>query len=129
VAVGAARRVSLAEAADALRRANAAGLVHLGLYMPDHRLYALCSCCACCCHDLQLVQRFGRTDLLVRSDYVAVTDMDACRHCGDCVDRCVFGARTLEDGHVLHLPDACAGCGLCVTVCPAGATTMQPRAA
>ena len=127
VARGKARSISLEEAAEVLRVANEHGLVHLTLYMPDHQVYALCSCCTCCCHDLQIVQQYGRDELVARSEYVAVTDGDACVHCGDCVDRCPFGARSMADGEMEYNADACLGCGLCVTICPAGATTMKTR--
>jgi hypothetical protein len=58
VAKGRARHVSLTEATDILKNANAVGLIHLALYMPDHEIFALCSCCSCCCHELQII-RFG----------------------------------------------------------------------
>jgi ferredoxin len=127
VAKGMARHVSLAEAAEVLRKANENGLVHLSLYMPDHQVFALCSCCPCCCHDLQIVKLYDRKDLMVRSDYVAVTDAYACIHCGECASRCAFGARVFQDEKMEYNSAGCLGCGLCVTVCPAGATFMQPR--
>ncbi len=127
VADGQARHVSLTEAADVLRKANESGLVHLTLYMPDHQVFALCSCCSCCCHDLQIVKLFNRKDLMIRSEYVAVTDQDLCSNCGDCVKRCAFGARAIRDDQMEYHAEACLGCGLCITICPAGATSMQPR--
>jgi Pyruvate/2-oxoacid:ferredoxin oxidoreductase delta subunit len=127
VAQNQARRVSLAEAAQILKNANQSGLVHLALYMPDHELYALCSCCSCCCHDLQMVRLYDRPDLMVHSEYVAITDDDTCMDCGECVDRCMFQARIMEDDRMLYRADACLGCGLCVTVCPVQATSMQLR--
>ena len=125
VAKGLARYVSFDEAVEVLGKANESGLVHLTLYMPDHQVFALCSCCSCCCHDLQIVKLYGRKDLLVRSDYVAVTDPETCTDCGECIERCVFGARMLQDGKLHFNVGACLGCGLCVTVCPVGATTMK----
>lgn len=89
---------------------------------------ALCSCCSCCCHDLQIVKLTNRKDLMVRSEYVASTDPDTCIQCGDCVERCLFGARVLVDEQMKYDSTACLGCGLCVTVCPVQATTMEPRA-
>lgn len=127
VARGEARAVTLTEDAEILKKANESGLVHLTLYRPDHRVYALCSCCSCCCHDLQIVQAFGRPELMLRSDYVAATDEKVCVHCGDCIERCVFGARVWRDGRVAFETTACAGCGLCVTVCPVQATGMIIR--
>ena len=123
-----ARRLSLAEAADVLKTADEHGLVHMTLYQPGRKIYALCSCCPCCCHDLQLLRQYHRTDLVARSDYIAITDRERCTDCGKCVDRCAFGSRELRDGRMHHDPGACLGCGLCVSVCPVKATGMQVRA-
>jgi Pyruvate/2-oxoacid:ferredoxin oxidoreductase delta subunit len=127
VAKGLARQVSLAEATDVLRKANESGLVHLSLYMPDHEVFALCSCCSCCCHDLQIVKLFERADVMARSEYVAAMKTDACINCGKCVERCAFGARVLQDEQMEYNAAHCLGCGLCVTSCPVDATSMQPR--
>lgn len=129
IAKGLGRSVSLQEAESVLRQANERGLVHLTIYNPDQYVYAVCSCCPCCCHDLQFLRVYGRGDLIAYSEYVARTDMDACVHCGDCVERCVFEARVWEDGQMSYRPDACLGCGLCVTVCAVDATAMQRRSA
>lgn len=126
-AAGKGRRITLAEAEGILEKANQHGLVHLSLYMPDHRVFALCSCCRCCCHDLQLIVDYRRRDLLARAEYIAVHDRDLCVDCGDCAGRCFFGARMIEDGVLAYQADRCVGCGLCVTVCPAGAVAMAPR--
>lgn len=127
VAEGIGRYVSLEEAVNVLRQANERGLVHLTIYNPDQYVYAVCSCCSCCCHDLQFLRLYGRSDLIAHSEYVAQTDMEACTHCGDCVERCLFGARVWQDGQMSYDATACYGCGLCVTVCPAEATAMQRR--
>jgi len=127
VTKGEARYVDLKEATEILKKANESGLVHLSLYMPDHEIFALCSCCPCCCHDLQIVKLFEQKDLIVRSEYVAVTTLEDCIHCGECVDRCVFSARDFYDEKMEYNADACLGCGLCVTSCPVEATSMALR--
>ena len=127
LAQGSARRVSLQEAEAVLHRANECGLVHLTVYNPQQYVYAICSCCSCCCHDLQFLSLYGRADLVARSEYVAQTNAEACVHCGDCVPRCVFGARTRQGNRMVYDADACYGCGLCVTACPVEATTMNKR--
>lgn len=130
VAKGEARKVTVELAIEILKEANQSGLVHLALYRPDHKIFALCSCCSCCCHDLQIVRRYDRKDLMVRSDYIALTLPDECIGCGECVDRCIFDARIVNDERLTFNPEACLGCGLCVTVCPVGAISMalQPSA-
>ena len=122
-----ARRISLPDASAVLKEADNHGLVHLTLYMPNHSIYALCSCCPCCCHDLQLLINYNRTDLLIRSDYIAVTDTERCIHCGKCIDRCVFNARSMNDNKLEYNNLSCFGCGLCVSICPENATKMQER--
>ena len=127
VSKGKARHVSLIEAAQVLKKANKWGLVHLCLYRPDHRVFALCSCCNCCCHDLQIIRLFGRQELMVHSDYRAATDPELCTHCGECIRRCVFGARLLEGQRLVFTDNKCMGCGLCVSVCPVGIIRMVLR--
>lgn len=127
VAKGEAREIDLPEAISVLRKADEAGLVHLSLFKPGYEVLALCSCCSCCCHDIQLVKLHSRKDLMARSEYVALTDMDKCTHCGICVGRCVFDARALQDGQMQYNAEACLGCGLCVTSCPSKATVMKQR--
>jgi len=127
VAKGRARRIDISAAANILAQANESGLVHLALYMPDHEVFALCSCCPCCCHDLQIVKHLERKDLMIQSEYIAMTKFEDCTDCGTCVDRCFFEARTMPDEKMEFNGDACLGCGLCVSICPNGATSMQLR--
>jgi Pyruvate/2-oxoacid:ferredoxin oxidoreductase delta subunit len=125
---GEARHVSLQEAAEALRLANEHGLVHLTIYNPEQHVYALCSCCECCCHDIAFMKQLGRPDLVAHADYIAVVDRDACEQCGACTQRCVFGAQSGESGAVVFHQDKCHGCGLCVSTCASNAIRMALRA-
>ncbi|RPH48615.1 MAG: 4Fe-4S dicluster domain-containing protein [Desulfobacteraceae bacterium] len=52
---------------------------------------------------------------------------ERCIHCGECVDRCVFGARVFRDEKMEYDADVCPGCGLCVTRCPVEAISMELR--
>jgi Pyruvate/2-oxoacid:ferredoxin oxidoreductase delta subunit len=125
---GRGRKISLEEAKNVLRNANEKGLVHLSFYMPGNKIYAFCSCCYCCCHDLQLLRLYDRTDLIVHSSYIAVTDMAACIACGECIDRCLFNARFWQEEKIHYNPELCYGCGLCITVCPEEATVLEQQA-
>lgn len=124
---GTARNISFEDATSVVKMANEKGLVHLSLYRPDQELYALCSCCPCCCHDLQLLLIYNKGQLIAHSDYVAATDMDQCVHCGECIQRCYFNARSIENENIFNNFEKCYGCGLCVTVCPVSAISMHQR--
>jgi Pyruvate/2-oxoacid:ferredoxin oxidoreductase delta subunit len=124
---GTARRVSLEEASEKLKLANQHGLVHLTIYNPEQHVYALCSCCECCCHDIEFMKKLGRPDLVAQADYVASVDTGLCTHCGVCVDRCIFDAQVMQaDEHVFR-QERCYGCGLCVTSCQSDAIKMFLR--
>ena len=119
--------IDLKEAEDVLQKANKRGLVHLTFYMPGNKIYAFCSCCECCCHDLQLLKLYNRADLIARSSYIAVTDTTACMDCGDCINRCFFSARTWQEEKMHYDPNLCYGCGLCITACPEEAIELTQQ--
>jgi len=124
---GLSKKVHFNEAITILKQANLKGLVHLTLFKPDHEIFALCSCCSCCCHDLQLVLKYGKEYILLKSDYIAQDDPDKCIHCGECIDRCEFNARKYEDTEMVYDPKRCYGCGLCITTCPEKAIFLNQK--
>lgn len=121
------KKVSLDEAYEILQKSNALGLVHLTIYNPDQYVYAVCSCCPCCCHDLQFMRLYERGDLIAHADYIIETDTVACVNCGKCVHRCYFNARWMEDKRLVYRAENCYGCGLCVTVCSSEANRLNRR--
>ncbi len=124
---GLARRVDLQEATQVLTLANEYGLIHLTIYNPEQHVYALCSCCECCCHDIEFMKKLGRPDLVAHADYVAAVDKESCSECGKCADRCVFGAQVMQDEMAVFHKERCYGCGLCVSTCPSNAIRMVLR--
>ncbi len=127
VAAGKARYISLDEAKEKLQEAHENGLIHLTMYNPGQHIFALCSCCECCCRNIQAMKKYRRPDLIAHADYVAEVDKNICVQCGACVRRCVFGAQEYDGQSVVFRQDRCYGCGLCVTKCPTGAITMRLR--
>ena len=120
-----AREVDLDQAREILKIANQAGLVHLTLYKPDQEIFALCSCCSCCCHDFQIIREMGKNRIMARSDFRAETRALDCTACGACLDRCPFQARRITSAGELETEtSACLGCGLCVSACPEEAIAM-----
>lgn len=124
---GSARHITREEAEAVLRKTEESGLVHLCLYMPEKKIYAVCSCCSCCCHEFQIVKHYRRQRCMVRSDYVAETGVEACMNCGVCAERCLFEARTFSNGRMSFHPALCTGCGLCVSTCPAECITLKKK--
>ena len=124
---GAARRVDLQEATEVLKLANEHGLIHLTIYNPEQHVYALCSCCECCCHDIEFMKKLGRPDLVAHADYVASIDKDTCLQCGKCVERCAFGAHVMQDENIFFHEERCYGCGLCVSTCASNSIRMVLR--
>lgn len=124
---GLSRQVNVETAREKLTLANKHGLVHLALYRPDHEVFALCSCCSCCCHDLQLILNYDQTYLLLKSDFIARDDENSCTDCGVCIDRCQFNARKTENDKMIYDQKKCTGCGLCITTCDYDAIEMVVR--
>jgi electron transport complex protein RnfB len=114
------------EALQILREAEEAGLVHsAGNYRSGN--FYICNCCTCCCAILRGVAEFGIPTAVARSDFYMVVDAELCIGCGDCVERCQFGALSVpEDVSVVDYV-RCVGCGLCATVCPSDALHLERR--
>jgi Pyruvate/2-oxoacid:ferredoxin oxidoreductase delta subunit len=122
------RESTLEEALSALRRSHEGGLVHMAYTMKDNDHPTLiCSCCPCCCHTLGGLLRHGIATHVLTSKFVAKQDSEKCVSCGRCVDRCVFGARDLDNGEFRYDQSSCFGCGLCVSTCSAGAIILALR--
>jgi electron transport complex protein RnfB len=114
------------EALRILHEAEEAGLVHTtGNYQDG--LFYICNCCTCCCGILRGVAEFDIPTAIAHSDFRAVVDADLCIGCGDCVERCPFGALAVPED-ICEVDNArCVGCGVCAVVCPADALHLERR--
>jgi len=127
---GLARKITLNEAVDVLKRTHEAGLVHMTFtYKGREKPEVICSCCTCCCHSMSALVRFAMPDAVVASKYVATVNLETCVNCGRCVSRCQFKAKWTQDGKVKFDRARCFGCGLCVSTCPVNAISLEPRPA
>jgi len=120
------RAITREEALRILHETEEAGLVHSTGNYRDHHYY-ICNCCTCCCGVLRSVAEFGVPTTAVRSDFHTVVDADVCSSCGDCLERCQFGALSLPDDVCVVDYANCVGCGLCATVCPTEALYLERR--
>lgn len=122
------RKVNVEEALVALRRSHEAGLVHMAyVFKGEEKPQLICSCCTCCCHTLGGIVGHGITTQVLTSKLIAVDDESRCIECGKCVERCVLGARSIDDGKKRYDKMRCFGCGLCVSTCPEGAIKLVER--
>ena len=64
---------------------------------------------------------------MIKSDFVAKTNLDKCTNCGSCETWCYFGSRYLKDDKLKFEPQKCFGCGICVSKCPNKAISLIKR--
>ena len=119
------KRLSKEEVIEIMKEASELGLVHT----TDNYtgvVNIICSCCECCCGLLAGLTRPGLNNpkAIAKANYIANVNTDACVACGTCVDRCKFGAITVEDVSQIN-ENRCMGCGLCAAGCPNDAITMK----
>lgn len=120
------RPVSLDEALRILHEAEEAGLIHSTANYRDGHFY-ICNCCVCCCGVMRGLAEFGIPTAIAHSDFRATVDPDLCVACGECVQRCHFGALSIPE-YVCQVDYArCMGCGLCTMACTSGALHLERR--
>ena len=112
-------------ALDALKRASEAGLVHTVSNNQQDVTY-ICNCCTCSCGILRGMAELGMANVVARSAFVNRVDEALCAACGACVERCAFGALTLDGVAQVNIA-RCVGCGVCVLACPEGALALVRR--
>jgi Na+-translocating ferredoxin:NAD+ oxidoreductase subunit B len=120
------RPISKDEAFKILRQAEQAGLVHTtGNYRDNH--FYICNCCPCCCGVLRGLTEFDIPTAVASSGFYSQVDNEICSGCGDCLERCHFGALTISGFACEVDVSHCVGCGLCVASCSTGALRLERR--
>jgi len=121
---GSGREIDKEEALRLLRQAEEAGLIHVTMNRTSG-FHFICNCCNDCCITFpMLIER--RLKLCDPSRYAAIVDAELCDACGECLERCYFGALAMDDetGVAAVEREECMGCGLCQVVCPTGALSL-----
>jgi Pyruvate/2-oxoacid:ferredoxin oxidoreductase delta subunit len=91
---------------------------------------AICNCERRYCTYWMNRFRSGVPEYVLKGHFVARVDPKTCVSCGECWDKCQFGAihYSATSDNVDIDPTLCMGCGLCANVCPNEAIDMVPRA-
>jgi len=117
--------LTLDQAMATLRRAAEAGLVH-SVTNNQKGVWYICNCCTCGCAVLRGIRDLGLGSVVAPSGFVCAVDADVCVACGLCVDRCQFGALSMDI--IAQVDDQrCVGCGVCTLACPDKALSLMPR--
>ncbi|MHA1230018.1 MAG: ATP-binding protein [Candidatus Helarchaeota archaeon] len=85
----------------------------------QEKILVICACCKCCCVGLRGLLEFKKPAAVVGANFQVEVNKELCTGCGNCVERCVFGANQLIFDENLQKKisvvdlDKCLGCGLC----------------
>lgn len=123
---GFARRASVDELLDTLKKAEDLGLVHIGDNVLEQTTF-LCNCCGCCCGLLRGITQQHLKHAVTTTNFIAQPNLDACNGCGECEDRCQIHAIRMEGDYPIVDQEFCLGCGICAHICPSGAMKMVER--
>lgn len=94
-------------------------------FLEDERW--ICFCCPCGCGFFRDEKGRITEDHCDKGLYIERTDVDACILCGDCIDVCPYGARSIEENTLKIISKKCYGCSVCEYVCPEQAISMIER--
>jgi len=123
---GFARRASVEDLLDALKRAEDFGLVHIGDNVQEQTTF-ICNCCGCCCGFLEGITRHHLKQAVTTTNYLARLEQEECNGCEACVDHCQIKAIRMEGDYPVVDEELCLGCGVCVHFCPSDAMRMKER--
>lgn len=133
---GSGKEISIEEALDLIDKIEAEGLVHMWpntAKIVDPRVSVNCNCCSDCC-EFFLSAKFAEVpieNILERSRFEALIDVENCTGCRTCMERCHFGAIEFykpfgsNKSKARVITEKCFGCGVCVVGCENTAIKMK----
>jgi ferredoxin len=130
---GVGRKVTPEQALAFCDRTDEEPFVHIAINQKTVNML-VCNCHWCCCELILPLLRQDKVPLwkgLAKSRFEAAVDLEKCKGCGKCGERCQFGAVELRPDPVSGLKksfvdtEKCMGCGCCAVTCPGGAREMK----
>jgi len=130
-----AREATKSEMIENLARSRELGLV-LSADNVQKNVQYMCHCCWCCCNYLAGLNKWGYTEAVITSSYLARPDDSKCNGCKMCSIACPVKAIKMED---LIPPEPkrkrkpivneswCIGCGVCTLKCKTKSMHLIPR--
>ncbi len=125
-AVGIGKKVTHEQAKKYFDEMQELGLVGATDNYADKNHTVICLCCSCCCSQTRGRTRWDNPYSLAPSNFVAESG-EECILCGNCEDRCMFEAITLDEdaGRAIVDAEKCLGCGLCTMACDQEAMRLK----
>jgi ferredoxin len=125
--------ITLEEAKEVVRQADARGHFHQVLYAKMPFPICICNCDGRYCTSLKQRLANQLEIALLKGHEVCRVDVDRCQACEEpqCMSLCGFGALAYdrEEGRIRVNLSRCFGCGLCRGACDRGALSLAPREA
>jgi Pyruvate/2-oxoacid:ferredoxin oxidoreductase delta subunit len=130
-----AREATKSEILDNLARSREFGLV-MSADNVQRNVQFMCHCCGCCCNYLAGLTKWGYTEAVITSSYLAIPDDSKCNGCKMCSIACPIKAIKMEE---LTPPEPkrkskpivnenwCIGCGVCSLKCKTKSMHLVPR--
>ena len=122
---GTGRMVSREEMHSIVKERWEKNLVFMAANLEPSNPNAICTCCDCCCHYVESINRFGAGVSLAHPHFLARVSGDVCTGCGLCAEVCNTHAHGIFNGSHSYDSGKCIGCGLCVEACPVQAIIME----
>jgi Na+-translocating ferredoxin:NAD+ oxidoreductase subunit B len=119
------RLVSREEMRKIVRERWDKNLVFMTANLVPSQANAICTCCDCCCHYLQAINRFEGMVSFTSPHFRASVDPNLCNDCGRCIRVCNTHAHTMENRKHSYDASKCIGCGLCIKACQKYAVTLK----
>ncbi|UCD93511.1 MAG: 4Fe-4S binding protein [Candidatus Zixiibacteriota bacterium] len=122
-----AKEISRTEMLESLARSKEMGLVFNADNVQKNVSF-ICNCCGCCCNILLGISKYGYSNVVVTSNFIAEGNEDTCLDCGTCAESCPINAiEMLPDASPKIDTSLCIGCGVCALNCETGALRLVKR--